>query len=72
MSELWTTKQVATFLYPDKPLEVALNAVKQLQWRGTIEWRDKVGKLVYYDPAPIRALRKKRRYRATVKVRKGK
>jgi len=52
--ELWSSLQVIAHL------EVNLNNLRQMQYRGAIRWVKKVGKEVFYLADDVRAYRKKR------------
>lgn len=47
--DLWTCTQVIEYL------EIKLNNLRQLQHRGTIKWKKKIGKEVFYSADEIKA-----------------
>jgi len=49
VEELMTCKEVIEYL------DIKINNLRQLQWRGTIKWKKKEGKSVYYLAEDIRS-----------------
>ena len=49
VEEFWTCKDVIEYL------DIKINNLRQLQWRGTIKWKKKEGKTVFYLADDIRA-----------------
>lgn len=55
--ELWSSAQVIKYL------EVNLNNLRQMQFRGAIKWKKKVGKEVFYLVEDVKAYKAKREAR---------
>lgn len=55
--ELWSSAQVI------EHLKINLNNLRQIQSRGTIKWKKKVGKAVFYDATEVKAYQIKREAR---------
>jgi hypothetical protein len=49
VEEFWTCKDVIEYL------GIEMNNLRQLQWRGTIKWKKKEGKTVFYSADDIRS-----------------
>lgn len=61
VEELWGTKKVIEYL------DITMNNLRQLQYRRTISWVDRVGNAVFYRADDIKAYKKIRESRKRVK-----
>jgi len=57
VEELWTSQQVVDHL------EITMNNLRQLQFRKTIAWVKREGKVVFYLADDVRAYKEKRQAR---------
>jgi hypothetical protein len=57
VDELWDSEQTAKFL------KINVNNLRQIQHRGTLVWRKRVWRSVYYSADEVRAYADKRKKR---------
>lgn len=71
ITDLWTSKKVVAYLYPEMTSEAGLNALRVLTHRGTLKWSKRQGRGVLYLAHDVKMYGRLRRNRLARAVRKS-